>query len=84
MVPKRTGLVPDPNPFAIHYALHKKILTAILDTDHDVTYHPLTTTRVWSRNHSRRIQPMGNAGHRDEYLRPVGNENGFLWRIYTT
>jgi hypothetical protein len=62
----------------------KKILTAILDTDHDVTYHPLTATRVWSRSHSTRIQQVENADQPNEYLRPVGNDDGFLWRIYTT
>jgi hypothetical protein len=70
--------------FVIYLRFYKKkILTAILDTDHEVHYHRVDATRAWSLSRSTRIQQVQDAGEKDEYLDPVGEDGGFLWGIDT-
>jgi len=59
----------------------KKIVTAILDTDYDVRFYSLDPTHVYSVSHSARIVEIDNAGERTERALPVGNDDGFLWRM---
>lgn len=70
--------------FAIYLRFYKKkILTAILDTDHEVHYHRVDATRAWSISRSTRIQQVEDAGEKAEHLDPVGRDGGFLWGIDT-
>ena len=70
------------NDFKIFYRLRKqKVITVTLDTDHDVRYFPVDSTHEYSRSVSTRIQEVANAGQKDEYEKPVGNDGGFLWRL---
>jgi len=70
--------------FVVYLRLHKQeVITSILDTEHDVHYQVLDATRAMSRSHTTRIQEVENAGTRGEKLRPVGDDNGFLWRMQT-
>lgn len=70
--------------FVVYLRLHKQeIVTSILDTEHDVHYQVLDATRAMSRSHTTRIQEVENAGTSGEKLRPVGDDNGFLWRMQT-
>ncbi len=74
----------DGDSFSVYFRLHKKkIITSILDTDHDVKYHVIDDTHATSRSHTMRIQEVENAGERSEYLKPLGNDSGFLWRMNT-
>lgn len=73
----RTG-----NDFKVYLRLRdKKIITVVLDTDHDVRYARLDAAHWYSRSHSTRIQEVENAGEPGERLLPIGHDSGFLWRI---
>lgn len=63
--------------------LKKKVITTVLDTDHDVHYSILDRTHAWSRSRTTRIQEVENAGERDERLKPEGRDDGYLWRMNT-
>jgi len=70
--------------FTIFYRLRKKkVITSILDTDHAVHYHLIDATHAASRSHTTRIQEVENAGAANESLKPVGDDDGFLWRMNT-
>ncbi|MGB0036475.1 MAG: hypothetical protein WBP79_13480 [Candidatus Acidiferrales bacterium] len=61
----------------------KKIITTVLDTEHEVHYVQMDSTHATSRSHTRRVQEMDNAGQLDEHLEPEGHDRGFLWRMNT-
>ena len=63
--------------------LKKKIITAVLNTEHDINYYPLSATRCHSRSYSTRIAQVADAGRPGEHELPVGNDSGFLWRLYS-
>ena len=70
--------------FTVYFRLRKKkIITAILDTDHEVQYHVIDAAHAESRSRTTRIQEVENAGQADESLKPVGKDNGFLWQMNT-
>lgn len=70
--------------FTVYFRLRKKkIITSILDTDHEVHYHPIDATHAGSRSHTTRIQEVENAGEANESFKRVGEDNGFLWRMNT-
>jgi hypothetical protein len=72
------------NDFKVYLRLRKKkVITVILDTDYDVRYFPLDGGRCHSRAYSTRIAEVENAGKRDERILPPGQDNGFLWRLYS-
>jgi hypothetical protein len=74
----------DGNDFVVYFRLYRReVVTSILDTEHDVHYQLLDATRATSRSHTTRIQEVENAGTRDEKLKPIGDDNGFLWRMQT-
>jgi hypothetical protein len=74
----------DGNDFLVQLRFYqKKIITSILDTEHDVKYAALDSTRASSRSHTTRIQEVENAGKPDERLVPEGHDRGFLWRMNT-
>lgn len=74
----------DGNHYKIYLRLlKKKIITAVLNTEHDINYYPLSATRLHSRSYSTRIAEVENAGERDERELPVGAGRGFLWRLYS-
>ncbi len=61
--------------------LKKKVLTVVLNTQHDVRYFPVDTSRCYSRSYSTRIAEVENAGKPDERELPPGNDHGFMWRL---
>ncbi len=68
--------------FKIFYRLRKKkVITVILDTEHEVHYFPATTTRAWSRSRAMKIAEVKNAGKPDERELPPGHDGGYLWRL---
>ena len=72
------------NDFKIFYRLRKKkIITVTLNTDHDVHYFPVDPTHCYSRSYTNRIQEVDDADEATEREKPVGRDNGFLWRIYS-
>ncbi|HXJ15893.1 MAG TPA: hypothetical protein VNM68_01705 [Candidatus Polarisedimenticolia bacterium] len=72
------------NDFVIELRLYKKkVITTVLDTEHQVHYTLVDSTRARSRSRSTRIQEVDDAGKPDERLEPVGHDHGFLWRMNT-
>jgi len=61
----------------------KKIITSVLDTEHDVHYGLIDSTHASSRSHTTRIQEVENAGEAGERLEPEGHDRGLLWRMNT-
>lgn len=59
----------------------KKVLTATLETEHEVVIEKVSETRRRLRSESVRVQEVANAGKSNEKLKPVGKDNGFLWRM---
>jgi hypothetical protein len=72
------------NDFQIHLRLLKrKIITVVLDTEHEVHYRPLDRTRWVCRSYTTRIQEVENAGSHEERVSPPDTGYGFLWRLYS-
>lgn len=63
--------------------LKKKILTVVLDTEHDVRYVRVDARRAYSRSRATRIAEVENAGKPDERRKEAGQNGGFLWRMNT-
>jgi hypothetical protein len=61
----------------------KKIITSVLDTEHQVHYGVVDSAKAWSRSYTTRIQEVADAGESDERLEPEGHDRGFLWRMNT-
>jgi hypothetical protein len=70
------------NDFTIYYRLRKKkLITVTLNTNHDVHYFPVDSTRWYSRSYSTRIAEVADADTPNEHEKPIGHDGGFLWRI---
>jgi hypothetical protein len=72
------------NDFRIYLRLlKKKVLTVVLDTDHDVAYRSLDRTRWTCRSYTTRIAEVEDAGTPKEKVLPPDTGHGFLWRLYS-
>jgi len=72
------------NVFHIYLRLlKKKIITVVLDTDHEVHYCPVGQTRWVCRSYTTRIAEVENAGSREERVLQPDTGYGFLWRLYS-
>ena len=74
----------DENSFQIYLRLlKKKVITVVLETDHEVHYRPVDRTRWVCRSYTTRIAEVENAGGRDERVMQPDTGYGFLWRLYS-
>jgi len=72
------------NDFQIYLRLlKKKIITVVLDSDHEVHYRPVDRTRWVCRSYTTRIAEVENAGSPNERVLPPDTGYGFLWRLYS-
>jgi hypothetical protein len=72
------------NDFKIYLRLlKKKVITVVLDTEHEVRYHPITRNRWFCRSHTTRIAEVENAESAQESVLPADSGHGFLWRLYS-
>jgi hypothetical protein len=72
------------NDFRIYLRLlKKKIVTVVLDTDHDVHYQSLDRRRWLCRSYTTRIAEVEYAGSQKESVLPPDTGHGFLWRLYS-
>ena len=70
--------------FQVFLRLKKvKVVTVILDTEYEVHYIHLDETHAYSRSYSTTIKEVENVGEPQEHDRPVGDDRGFLWRLYS-
>jgi hypothetical protein len=74
----------DDNDFQIYLRLlKKKIITVVLDTNHEVHYRPVGRTRWVCRSYTTRIAEVENAARRHERVLQPDTGHGFLWRLYS-
>jgi hypothetical protein len=60
-----------------------KVITVVLNTEHDVQYFHDAQNRAHSRSSAVRIAEVENAGKSDEREKTPGDDGGFLWRMET-
>ncbi len=60
-----------------------KVITVVLDTEHDVHYFHDSESRAHSRSSAIRIAQVENAGKSNEVEKAPGDDDGFLWRMET-
>jgi len=59
----------------------KKVITVVLNSEHEARFTREDATRARSRIVSTRIAEVENPGTPQEREKPVGNDGGFLWRL---
>jgi len=60
-----------------------KVVTAVLNTEHDVHYFRDAPDRAHSRSSAVRIAEVENAGKPSEREKAPGQDSGYLWRMET-
>jgi len=60
-----------------------KVITVVLNTEHDIQYFRDGPERAHSRSSAVRIAEVENAGKKDEREKPPGEDGGFLWGMET-
>src|SRR5712691_2450032 len=70
--------------FKIFLRLRKhKVVTVILNTEYDATYRTLDLSRSISNARSTRIAEVESVDKPDGAEKPIGNDSGYLWRLYS-
>jgi hypothetical protein len=70
------------NDFRIYLRLlKKKVITVVLNTEHEVRYAPVDARKWRSVSRSTRIAEVENPGKKNEREKPPGTGEGFLWRL---
>ena len=60
-----------------------KVITVVLNTEHDVHYFHDAPGRAHSRSSAVRIAEVENPGKNDEREKQPGDDGGYLWRMET-
>jgi hypothetical protein len=60
-----------------------KVITVVLNTEHEVSYFRDAPGRAHSRSSAVRIAEVENPSKSDEREKPPGNDGGYLWRMET-
>jgi hypothetical protein len=60
-----------------------KVITVVLNTEHEVQYFQDGPGKAHSRSSAVRIAEVENAGKNDEREKTPGDDDGFLWRMET-
>ena len=63
--------------------LKKKIITVVLNTDHDITYFPIDATHQYSKSHTTRVAEVEYPGEAGEHELTPGEDHGLLWNLNT-
>jgi len=61
----------------------QKVITVVLDTDHDIRYFRDGPQQAHSRSSATHIAEVDNAGKSNEREKSRGDDNGFLWGMET-
>jgi hypothetical protein len=70
--------------FRVFMQFHrKKVVTVVLNTQHDVTYYRDSSTRAHSRSSAIRIAQVEDPDGPHQKEKPPGEDDGFLWRMET-
>jgi hypothetical protein len=74
----------DGNDFLVFLRFRRhKVVTVVLNTEHDVRYFTDSDTREHSRSSAIRIAEVENAGKSNEREKRPGDDGGYLWRMET-
>ncbi len=60
-----------------------KVITVVLNTEHEVQYFHDAQGKAHSRSSAVRIAEVENAGKSDEREKTPGDDDGFMWRMET-
>jgi hypothetical protein len=60
-----------------------KVITVVMNTEHEVEYFHDAPGKAHSRSSAVRIAEVENAGKADEREKTSGDDDGFLWRMET-
>jgi hypothetical protein len=72
------------NDFVVYMRLAKtKVVTVVLDTEHDIHYFPVDRTHCRSQSRTIKIAEVENPGKPSEHELPPGTGRGFLWSVAT-
>jgi hypothetical protein len=72
------------NEFLVALRFYKKrVLTSVLETQHEIHYFPLDATHATSRSRTTSTREVENAAEADEQVKPEGHDRGLLWRMNT-
>jgi hypothetical protein len=70
------------NDFRIYLRfLKKKVITVVLNTEHQVQYTKVDEAKWRSESRTTKIAEVENPGKPDEREKPPGTGEGFLWRL---
>lgn len=74
----------DGDVFRVHLRFYmKKVITVVVNTENEARFTRLGPDRAQSRIYSLRVAEVADPGTPQERERPVGNDGGYLWRLYT-
>jgi hypothetical protein len=74
----------DGNNFRVYLRfLMKKVITVVVNTENDARFTRDAPNRASSRIYSTRIAEVDAPGTPSEREKPVGNDGGYLWRLYS-
>lgn len=60
-----------------------KVVTVVLDTEHDIGYFRDSALRAHSRSSATRITQVEDPGGPNEKEKPPGKDDGYLWKMET-
>ncbi|TDI18616.1 MAG: hypothetical protein E2P05_00145 [Acidobacteria bacterium] len=60
----------------------KKVITVVLSTEHEAHYSQVSDNRWYGRSYSTKIAEVKDWDTPKEKELPVGEDHGFLWRLY--
>jgi len=60
----------------------KKVITVVLSTEHEAQYSQVSDNRWYGRSYSTKIAEVESVDTPEEKELPVGEDHGFLWRLY--
>ena len=71
------------NDFRIYLRIVKAkfLVSAVLNSEHEIHFVQLDPTRIYSRSYSRRISEVIDPDKPTEHELPVGKDRGLLWRM---
>jgi hypothetical protein len=61
----------------------KKVITVVVDTENEARFSRPGPDRAQSRIYSLRVAEVDDPGTPQERAKPVGQDGGYLWRLYT-
>ena len=61
----------------------KKVITVVMNSEHEARFTRAGRERAHSRIYSTRIAEVENPDTAQEREKPVGNDGGYLWRLYS-